>query len=148
MRHSLSNELSVRPLTALDIGQPFIDLLSQLSPTVLSPETAKEIFRQRLAKGWKTFVAYQGEHLVGTASLLIERKFIHNGGCLAHIEDVVVRADYRGQDVGSKLLAHCEQEARRADCYRMVLHCTQAARGFYERGNFVAHGLEMRCELK
>jgi glucosamine-phosphate N-acetyltransferase len=147
MRQSASNELSVRPLTALDIGPSFIELLAQLSPTVLKPDQANEVFRQRLTKGWQTFVAYQDEHLVGTASLLVERKFIHNGGALAHIEDVVVRADYRGQDIGSKLLAHCEQEARRAGCYRMVLHCTQAAQGFYERHNFVAHGLEMRCEL-
>jgi glucosamine-phosphate N-acetyltransferase len=147
MGQTSSNGLSVRPLTALDIGQPFIDLLSQLSPTVLNPDKAKEIFRQRLAKGWQTFAAYRDEDLVGTASLLIERKFIHNGGYLAHIEDVVVHADYRGQDIGSKLLAHCEHEARRAGCYRMVLHCNQAARGFYERHNFVAHGLEMRREL-
>lgn len=38
--------------------------------------------------------------IVGSASLLIERKFIHNCALAGHIEDVVVRDSERGKNFG------------------------------------------------
>ena len=42
------------------------------------------------------------QRIVGTGTLLIERKVIHSCGLVGHIEDVVVHSDYRGLSLGKR----------------------------------------------
>ena len=49
-------------------------------------------------------VAIADKKIVGSTTLFIEQKFIHDGGLVGHIEDVVVRKDYEGQGIGMKLV--------------------------------------------
>ena len=48
-------------------------------------------------------VAVDNNKIVGSTTLFIEQKFIHDGGLVGHIEDVVVRKDYEGRGIGMKL---------------------------------------------
>ena len=42
--------------------------------------------------------------IVGSTTLLIETKFIHNGGKVGHIEDVVVDKEHQGKGIGEKII--------------------------------------------
>jgi len=42
-------------------------------------------------------VAIDDNKIIGSTSLLVEQKFIHDGGLVGHIEVVVVRKDYEGK---------------------------------------------------
>jgi glucosamine-phosphate N-acetyltransferase len=55
---------------------------------------------------YKIFVAVNDDvgDIIGSITLLIEQKFVHNGSKVAHIEDVVTRKEYEGKGVGSALV--------------------------------------------
>ncbi len=140
--------LTIRELFAADFDRGFIELLSQLSPTALDRETACEILRLRLKRGIRTWIVLDQDKLVGSASLFIEPKYIHNGASVAHVEDVVVDKSYRGKDIGLKLMEHLEREATEAGCYKVLLECGQQNEAFYLRCGFRRHEMQMRKDLR
>lgn len=129
----------------------FCEAISALRPCVLAEEEFLAIYEERQKLGIKTFVAV-GEkvftdQVLGTASFFFETKFIHNGGKVAHIEDVAVRSGLHGHGVGRALMEHCETVARSNGCYKIVLDCDSSNIGFYERLGYVQHETQMRKDL-
>ena len=82
--------------------------------------------------------------MVGTASIIIERKFIRNGGLVGHIEDVAVRADRQRLGIGTKLIEHLTAEAFRMGCYKVILNALGHVTGFYARLGYKAHDSGLR----
>ncbi len=137
----------VREMYGFDLSQDFLDTLASLADVHLTLDQAKQIFRERLRKGIQTFVARIDDRIVGTASLLIEEKFIHEGGCSGHIEDVAVHRDFQKQGVGAALVRHLVDQAKTAGCYKVILNCRKATAPFYERLGFRRHDMGMRIDL-
>lgn len=71
--------------------------------------------------------------LVGTAALIVERKFIHACGKVGHVEDVVVDAAARGQRLGQRLVEALVGVCRDKGCYKMILDCAEHNVAFYEK---------------
>ncbi|KAF6250858.1 hypothetical protein COO60DRAFT_1464780 [Scenedesmus sp. NREL 46B-D3] len=71
--------------------------------------------------------------LLGTASLIIERKFIHSCGKVGHIEDVVVDAAARGHKVGQRLIDELVCVAKQRGCYKVILDCAEHNIPLYEK---------------
>ena len=61
--------------------------------------------------------------LIGTGTIFIEPKIIHNFGFVGHIEDVVVHPDYQGYGVG-KIIEKLKQYGDENGCYKCILDCT------------------------
>lgn len=79
--------------------------------------------------------------VVGSITVLIEEKLIHNFGKVAHIEDVVVDESMRGFGMGKKLLEIAEIECD--DCYKIILDCSNENVKFYEKCGYEWKGNEM-----
>lgn len=127
----------------------FLDTLEELTDVRLTKhEAAKVLLTLRKNKTHRVLVALRGGAVVGTASLLVEQKFIHGGCRVGHIEDVAVDMKAQRAGVGTKLVRRAVSVARRAGCYRCVLDCSDSVAPFYERMGFKRHGLEMRLELR
>src|SRR5438105_1076875 len=103
--------VTLRELTGPDLANGFLETLASLSETGLTPEAAAEVLRSRLRGGVRTYVALLGGRVVGTASLLLEQKFLHGGGWVGHVEDVAVHRDHQQRGVGSALVQHVTDEA-------------------------------------
>jgi glucosamine-phosphate N-acetyltransferase len=73
------------------------------------------------------------EVVVGTTTLLVEPKFIFNGGRVGHIEDVSVRRGYEDMGLGRRLVSHATQVAKDMGCVKMVLDCSEETMPFYEK---------------
>ena len=86
-------EVTIRELKEDDIQKGFLKTLDTLKQTSsISQKKALEIFKEIKANDKHIIIiAELNEEIVGTTTLLVEPKFIHQGGKVGHIEDVVVR---------------------------------------------------------
>src|SRR4051794_1894014 len=75
-----ADAVKVREMTLSDLEHGVLESLASLAEVGLSAAEAVPIFHERLRAGVRTFVACVGDRVVGTASVLLERKFIHRGG--------------------------------------------------------------------
>src|SRR5260370_4363118 len=125
--------VTVRELRGSDISQALLETLASLAEVGLTPDKAKEVFRERLRRGIRGYVACVDGRVVGSASLLVEEKFIHGGGLSSHIEDVAVHRDFQKQGIGAELVRFLVEEARRLGCYQVILNCREATVAFYEK---------------
>jgi glucosamine-phosphate N-acetyltransferase len=137
----------VREMYGFDLTQDFLDTLASLAKVNLTLDQAKGVFRDRLRKGIRTFVACMDNRIVGTASLFVEEKFIHEGGRSGHIEDVAVHQGFQKHGVGAALVRHVVEQARAAKCYKVILNCNEGTAAFYEKLGFRRHDIGMRLDL-
>ena len=79
----------------------------------------------------------------GCITLIIERKMIHNGKYVGHIEDVVVDETYRSLKIGKQLMEHVIAYAKENQCYKVILNCNDKVEGFYEKLGFISKNKEM-----
>ena len=80
---------------------------------------AKDILRKiKQNPDYIIHVALDNNKIVGSTTLFIEQKFIHDGGRVGHIEDVVVRKDYEGRGIGMKLVISLLNCAKEKNCYK------------------------------
>lgn len=141
----------IRELVEGDLDNGFLETLDNLRAVgKLSNIQKRNIFKKiKLGPGNRIFVAIdEAGKVVGSTTLMIEQKFIHQGGLVGHIEDVVTHKDFRGMGVGRALVQHATDTARNAGCYKIILNCTEENREFYEKIGFKQHGIEMRIDLK
>lgn len=80
--------------------------------------------------------------IIGSATLVIERKFIHSCGIRGLLEDVVVDDTYRGKQLGKLIVVTVTLLAHHLGCYKMALQCKDNLIKFYnsigynsEKGN-------------
>ena len=84
--------------------------------------------------------------IVGATTLLIEPKFIHSGGLVGHIEDVVVDKNFQGQKIGEKIMKYLLELAKDRGCYKTILDCTDDVKPFYEKLGFKNIANELRFD--
>lgn len=138
--------MEIYRLFAPDITADFLVTLSALSEVNLTVEEAKEVFRQRLKDGILTVIAKIDGRVVGTASLLVELKFLHKGSKAGHIEDVAVHPDFQRRGIGKALVMYLVDIAKDKGCYKVILDCRDDLSVFYEKCGFVRSSCQMRLD--
>lgn len=124
-----------REIEREDIGNNFPEVLSGLTE-LGTIENPTEIYDEIMRYGnYKIFIVKEeeNERILGCATLYIEKKFIHSGGSVGHIEDVVVDQSARSKGLGRVLVERCINEAEITGCYKVVLSCSDKNVGFYEK---------------
>lgn len=139
-------DIKIRELEEKDLFNGFLESLDSLrKASDLSPKKAKEIFKKiKSDKNYRIYVAVLDSKIVGTTTLFIEQKFIHEGGKVGHIEDVAVRKEYQGKGVGQKVVKALLEYAKKEGCYKTILDCTDDLIPFYEKIGFKRHSSSMR----
>ena len=145
--------LEIRRLLPTDLNKGFIELLAELSFVDLEfNQTRQAVFDKRIDRNLTTWVVVDyspalEERIVGTCSLLIEQKFIHRGGKVGHLEDVVVAKTHQKQQIGYLLVKTALDWAKMQGCYKCILNCHQQVEGFYEKLGFYPDGISMRNDF-
>jgi len=132
---------TLRRLRASDEHKGFLDLLAQL--TQVGHGDFKRRFREIAFGPEFVYVIEVDGECVAAGSLLLERKFTRSCGTCGHIEDVVVRDNQRGKDLGRALIDGLTRAAERAGCYKVILDCSEANAGFYEKCGYVRKEIQM-----
>ena len=141
-------EIEIREIRENDLENGFLETLDFLRKTSdLDKNKAKEILEKIKQNSNQIIqVAIDDKKIVGCITLLIEQKFIHDGGLVGHIEDVVVRKDYEGKGIGMKLVTSMLEYAKRKNCYKTILDCKDDVKQFYERIGFKHESNGMRYD--
>ncbi len=140
----------LRELKEEDFSNGFFETLSNLSKVGKignEIELAKEILKKvNKDKNYRIVIAEDknNHQVVGTATLIIEQKFIHNGGKAGHIEDVVTRKGYEGKGIGKEIMKELIKIAKENGCYKIILDCDEKVINFYEKIGFRKHSIMMR----
>ena len=143
----------IRELKEEDFSNGFFETLSNLA------EVGKIRNDLNLARGilkrigsdrnYRIIIAEdkQNRQVIGTATLLIEQKFIHNGGKAGHIEDVATRKGYEGKGIGKKVIEELIKIATENGCYKVILDCNEKVIEFYEKTGFRKNAIMMRLDI-
>jgi len=141
-------KIEIREIEEDDIEKGFLETLDFLrNASGLDKNKTKEILKKiKQNPDHIIHVAIDDKKIVGSTTLFIEQKFIHDGGLVGHIEDVVVRKDYEGQGIGMKLVISLLDVAKQRKCYKTILNCEDNLRPFYEKIGFKKATNEMRYD--
>jgi len=132
------NEITIRELQKEDLWNGFLTTLDSLRKTSnIEKNSANKIYDKiENNPDHIIIVAIIDEKIVGSATLILESKFIHNGGIVGHIEDVVVDKNYQGQNIGEKIIRHLLDVSKSKGCYKTILDCVDDVKSFYEKIGF------------
>ena len=137
--------LIFRTLNENDYNKDYFLLLNQLSNSNnLNQNNFKEIF-YNIQKTSEIYI-YEDittNKIVASATLMIEQKFIRNGGKVGHLEDVVVDKDYRKYGLGKKIVLNLVNLAKEKGCYKIIGNCDNSVIKFYEKIGFENKGNEI-----
>ncbi|MFL6322449.1 MAG: GNAT family N-acetyltransferase [Nitrososphaeraceae archaeon] len=142
----------IREIQLADLKRGFFDTLSSLSHVgniADQNDRAEKILSEIKSYPFYTiFVAVKEDNqLIGSITILIEQKFIHNGGKVGHIEDVVTRKEYEGMGIGKALVLKALDFAKENTCYKVILDCSKSNVEFYKKIGFKEHEVSMRIDL-
>lgn len=146
------SDIFVRELDESDPYDAYCKLLSQLTSINIENITQESFAKRvKLIKSnplHKIFVAISSGKIVGTASVIIEPKFIHDLSFVSHIEDVVVDLDAREGGIGKKLMEHSISFSKEANCYKIILDCSDDNVGFYKKMGFKVKEKQMALYIE
>ncbi|KAI5284753.1 N-acetyltransferase [Ascosphaera aggregata] len=143
----LPDGYTLRPLCRSDYYNSYLDVLRVLT-------TVGEISYSDWSSRYDWMATRGGEYfpivicddkgrVVGTGTLLVERKFIHALGLVGHIEDIAVDTHQQGKKLGLRLIQALDYVAEKVGCYKTILDCSEHNEGFYIKCGFKRAGLEM-----
>lgn len=130
----------IRPLCISDYDYGYIELLEQLTDCgKITFETFKERFYE-MKQCLNTYYILviedmnSNKKIIGTTTLVCEKKFIHQLAIRGRIEDVVIHDQYRGQHLGKILVDLLTKFAKViCNCYKISLECKDHLINFYRQ---------------
>ena len=131
-------DIIIREILKEDLENGFLTSLDSLrKASDISTEKAEEILNIiKKNPNHHIAVAINENKVVGAATLLIEPKFIHSGGLVGHIEDVVVDKNYQRKKIGEQIILYLLKTAKEKGCYKTILDCSDEVKPFYEKLGF------------
>jgi len=142
------SDITIRKLQKDDLWKGFLITLDSLrQASSIDKKTAEKIF-DKINSNPDHIVAVaviEGK-IVGSTTLLIETKFIHNGGRVGHIEDVVVDKEYQRKGIGEKIITYLLRYAKDQGCYKTILDCVDDVKPFYEKLGFKHNANALRFD--
>lgn len=141
-------DVTIRKIQKKDLFNGFLHSLDSLrKASDLNPKKAEIIFNKIASNpNHTTYVAVKESKVIGSASIIIEQKFIHGGGKVGHIEDVVIAKEFQGKGIGQKIVKAVLEYAQKKGCYKTILDCTDELIPFYERIGFKRYSNSMRFD--
>lgn len=120
-----------------EIDEPKIDKIRNHIYSISKTSTNKKFLM---------IIKYE-ETIIGTGSILIEDKIIHDMGLVGHIEDIAIDENYRGLGLARTLMHKLIDIARLHKCYKIILDASDDVKIFYEKMGFKKNANTMRMNL-
>lgn len=155
IQRQLPDSLHMRFLNVDDFSRGYPELISQLTKSKNPQQMDIVDFQRAFYKMKKTdnhhiiVIEDVDNHcVVGTGTIFIEQKFIHNCGKVGHIEDIVVDINYRKLRVGLLIVQQLLHIGKARGVYKCILNCTEDVLSFYEKLGFQNETMGMTFRMK
>lgn len=132
--------MHIRPLQISDYTV-FLDIMNDFRETTFTLEQMQEVIYNQ--KNLEIFLLEHDKQVIGAGSILFETKFIHNISIYAHIEDIVIKKEYRGNNYGKILVDNLITICQDKKCYKILLDCESALVPFYSKCGLKNNGHQM-----
>lgn len=139
----IKNGYLIRELEVSDYDKGYFELLNELTD---SPKPSKDIFTdvfRIMPLTMSIFVVIKNNCIIATGKILFELKLTHNITYCAHIEDIVVKNEYRGNNIGKELIDFLLTIIPVGLVYKVTLNCKENNIGFYKKCGFQKKDTEM-----
>ena len=133
--------MNIRLLQESDY-ENYLELIHSFRDTHFSEEQFAQLLR-KLQTNSEIWVCEIDEKICGSATLLVEDKFIFNISKVGHIEDVIVHEQYRKRGIGKKIMQKLRARAKEIGCYKITLACSNEVKYFYEQCGMEQRGIRM-----
>jgi len=145
-----------------DDFKQIVDLLDEISESIRSKRgwsnytlntkrtSQRNIFQNILNSESKIFVARKNNEIIGLINMQIINNIRH-GWKRAHLEEVVVRNDFRRKGVGTKMLSAVIEFCKKKNISVIKLLCGRQlneGQQFYEKNGFLFTDKGYRLEIK
>jgi glucosamine-phosphate N-acetyltransferase len=119
----LPENYTIRPLRRSDYSRGYLDVLRVLTTVGDISEEAwnkrYDWITSRNDEYYMLVVCDGADRVVGTGSLIVERKFIHELGMVGHIEDIAVEKGQQGMKLGLRIIQALDFVAAKVGCYKV-----------------------------
>lgn len=108
-----------------------------------------EIKSKKITANGTKFYVEENKQELGRAYLYILSNELHEEP-FGFIEDVFIEESYRGKGIGSKLVKELVEEAKKRNCYKIILttrYDKQKVHELYKNLGFEDHGKEFRINF-
>jgi len=144
-------DFEVREISVTDLGRGFFETLSNLNSVGRiseEHEKAKKVLHEITSNPFhKIFVAVKNDgEIVGSTTVLIEQKFIHNGERVAHHEDTATKKGYEGLGIATAVVGRAFRFARQMKCYKVIGECTEENVPFWEKFGYKKYHISMKYD--
>lgn len=135
----------IKNININDYDKKYIELLEELTivGNISKNDFIKQIEQINNNKYHSIFVIEYDNIIIGSITVLIEQKIIHQLQCVGHIEDLVVKKEYRGRGISNILLNYAIEYCKKNNCYKQILNCKKEFEKFYNKKDFISNNIEM-----
>lgn len=142
----MTTQFIIRKLQKEDYHNNYLDLLRHLS--IINPDNISYTDFCKWIDSLKSDIfvivdTLNNNKLVGSGTVIIEPKFIHDLSSVGHIEDIVIAPDYRDRGLGKLLINNLVENAKKLNCYKVILNCDPSNIKFYEKCGFTQKNVQM-----
>tara|TARA_R110002074_G_scaffold138226_1_gene283434 strand:+ start:1193 stop:1612 length:420 start_codon:yes stop_codon:yes gene_type:complete len=135
--------MDIRPITKSDYTG-----YTKLADTGISRDEFNEFLDNVLNTNHRLYVGITSGIVIGTGTLLIERKMTYGGCRMGHIENIIVSEACRNAGVGQSIVEKLIEVTRSNGCYRIDLNCNSELEHFYNKCGFGKKTICMNLYIK
>jgi len=134
------NDIKLKLLSDENISE-YLELIKHLSDTIERDNMTNLMTYYKIMESYpylQIWIAQDpySNKIIGCGTIIIEPKFIHKCGSVAHIEDVCINPEYRSKGYGKKLIQLLIDISKNNNCYKVILNCNDENKSFYEKCGF------------
>ncbi len=119
----LPENYTMRPLRRSDYNSGFLDVLRVLTSvgevSVEDWNARYDWMARRNDEYFLLVICNEEGRVVGTGSLIVERKFIHSLGMVGHVEDIAIEKGQQGKKLGLRMIQALDYMAKKVGCYKV-----------------------------
>ena len=131
-------------LTQINYNQicELYSIFKKINKNIFFFDKLKEIIKN-LPDNHNIYLFFKDNEIIGAITLIIEQKIIHDGKCVGHIEDYVIKEEHRKTEVSSMLLNYVKILCEQNNCYKIILDCNPLLEDYYNKKGYKNKGIYM-----